>query len=229
MGRQQRRQSERRARQRASTQQRSGGPPRGRKPPRQGLGRGPLIGGLVVIVLVAAGLVFASTQQNRATPGPTPTPRSLARAIDDVKCLSGEMLQYHIHQYLELYDRGKPVAVPALIGIPNNGVTATCLYYIHVHYKYKIPNIIHVESPVAVTYTLGNFFDVWKATQGSTIPRNRTFLRDLQKASKVTAFYNGKRWTRGYRSIPLTPHAVIAVEIGKPVVPPTPFTAWDGL
>jgi hypothetical protein len=58
------------------------------------------------------------------------------------------------------------------------------------------------------------------------------FVLRLQAAARsgnVHAFLNGKPWHGSYRTIPLKEHGVITVEIGKPVVAPKPFTAWNGL
>ena len=44
----------------------------------------------------------------------------------------------------------------------------------------------------------------------------------------VTAFLNGKRFSGDPRSIKLTPHALIQLDVGK-VVPPQPFTFPAGL
>jgi hypothetical protein len=74
--------------------------------------------------------------------------------------------------------------------------------------------------------------DVWHATRAWAIPPGDSFVSKLAAANRtgeVTAFYNGKRWRLDYRSIPLKDHAVITIEIGKPVVPPQPFTNWNGL
>ena len=35
----------------------------------------------------------------------------------------------------------------------------------------------------------------------------------------VTAYVDGKRWTKNPRAIPLISHAVIQLEVGAPVVP----------
>lgn len=111
---------------------------------------------------------------------------------------------------------------------PGGAKSPLCFYWIHVHPF--TPNIIHVESPIHKTFTLGNFFDIWKATNSDASPPGDTYLRNLDAAGiNVTAFVNGKRWTAGYRSIPLQEHEVITIEIDKPVVPPRPFTAWTGL
>jgi hypothetical protein len=187
--------------------------------------------GIAVIVLVGAGLAYAGTHQASNTPGtPTavPTPASLASVVDKISCARSESVAYHIHQRLNLYDNGKSVALPSAVGIPGGEtVNQRCLYYLHVHSLY--PDIIHVESPTQRKYTLGNFVDIWKATTGDSSPPNSPFLGHLLRATTVTAFYNGKRWTRGYRKIPLTYHAVITLEVGKPVVKPKPFTNWGQL
>jgi hypothetical protein len=221
-----------RARQRQGTEQDQRAQPRrrGRAARRgagsQGLGRGTIIAGILTILVAAGGLFWASTHQTSG--GPTPTAVSLAPAIDGIKCLGREQLVYHIHQRIDLYDQGKRMPIPALIGIPNDGKTPTCYYWIHVH---QLDDIIHVESPTAKTYTLGDFFDVWNGTKNSTVPRGYSFLTHLEAASpsQITVFYNGKRWKSGYRSVPLTEHALITVEIGKPVIPPRPAPNWKKL
>jgi hypothetical protein len=159
-----------------------------------------------------------------------PTAAGLAPAIDGIHCLQNESLSYHIHQHIALYEDGKYVNLPAYIGFvitgSGNSEAVKCLYWIHVHYE--TPNFIHVESPTKRVYTVGNFVDVWKSTTATTYPANSPFLTRLESAapSQITAFVNGKRWPRGYRTIPLTEHEVLTLEIGKPVVPPKPWTNW---
>lgn len=211
-----------------------------RKPTKQtqrqqtGIGRWPVILGAAIILVVIAGLVYTATRPSTAasptiTPGPTATPRSLAPSVDGVQCQAMENVYYHIHQYLYLYDHGRRVNVPSDVGIPGGEYYARCYYWIHVHLG--DPNRIHVESPTATTYRLGTFFDIWKATKKTTTPPGDAYVRKLEAAAargQVTVFYNGKPWHKSYRDIPLTAHAVITIEIGKPVVPPKPFTAWNG-
>lgn len=194
-------------------------------------------GGIVVLVAIAVFLYFVTRGTGAHTAAGTPTPRptvatsSQATAVDGIGCLGSESLQYHIHQHLALYDNGKSVQVPALIGIPNyvkkGQRYANCYYWIHVH---DLSGILHVESPIKKTYSLGNFFDIWAKTSSSTVAPKSSFVALLRKAAqgKVTAFVAGKKWHGSYRSIPLTDHEVITVEIGKPVVPPRPYTNWSG-
>src|SRR5436190_11790814 len=88
-----------------------------------------IIGGALVLLLVLAGggVYFAFSQSNNGKdlrPG---------AAIDGVPC-QAEMLQYHIHADLTLYRNGRPVVLPANLGIPiNPRITQNgqnyCLYW----------------------------------------------------------------------------------------------------
>jgi hypothetical protein len=164
---------------------------------------------------------------------PTPTLPPLSAAVDGIKCEASEQLAYHIHQYIELYDNGRRVNLPAEIGIPvtqrGNEFSAPCYYWLHVHASY--PNIIHVESPTQKTYTFGQFLDVWKKTASTANPPTDAFVLKLEQtpAREIHVYVNGKPWRFDYRTIPLTEHEVITVEIGKPLVRPPPYTAWNGL
>lgn len=57
----------------------------------------------------------------------------------------------------------------------------TCFYWLHTH---AADGIIHIESPVQRTYTLGDFFDEW----GQPLGRGHVG----PAAGKVTAIYDGK-------------------------------------
>ena len=87
-----------------------------------------------------------------------------------------------------------------------------CLYWLHTH---DATGVIHVESPVRRVYTLGQFFDIWGQPLSTTQVGRAT--------GNVAAFLNGKRFSGDPRSIKLTPHALIQLDVGK-VVPPQPFT-----
>jgi hypothetical protein len=183
---------------------------------------------VVVILLAIVGVGYAATHHG-ATPTPTaiPTTQSLAPTVDGIQCNAGEMLAYHIHQHLTMYDHGKQVTLPSSIGIPGGEQAATCLYWLHVHALY--PGIIHVESPTTRTYTLGQFFDIWNATKNDAIPKGDAYVLKLEQAAKrgqVTVFVGKRRWKGSYRSVPLRSHESITIEIGKPVVPPKVFTNW---
>jgi hypothetical protein len=137
--------------------------------------------------------------------------------VDGIKCGSTEQLAYHIHAHLLVYVNGQPRALPGGIGIPGSQVQQSsqgpvavggqCIYWLHTHAP---DGVIHIESPTKRIYTLGNFFDEWHQ------PLSATHVGTA--SGKVTAFVNGKAWTKDLRSIPLDPHAVIQLSVGTPVV-----------
>src|SRR5579884_886983 len=225
MGRQRERRKQRQQQQRQEQRQHR------QQQARDGFDRWTIIAGAVVIVLVIAilGYMGVSGAGKPTATAPTATPSTGFKPIDGVGCGTMEYQNYHIHQHITLYDHGNQVPLPAEIGMPGGESQAPCYYWIHVHLN--DPAIIHVESPVAKTFHLGNFFDIWKATAQWTSPPGDAYLMALGKAAsrgQVTAFVNGKRWRGDYRSIPLVAHAVITIEIGQPVIPPKPFTNWQG-
>jgi hypothetical protein len=139
--------------------------------------------------------------------------------VDGVQCAPVEQLAYHIHAHLQVYVDGQPRSLPGAIGIvpPLSAVKTPegvfyqggeCIYWLHTHTS---DGVIHIESPTVRIYTLGNFFDEWHQ------PLSRTQVASA--TGKVTAFLNGKPWTRDPRAIPLLPHASIQLDVGSPVVP----------
>jgi hypothetical protein len=124
---------------------------------------------LAAAVLAAAGLAaFAATRPHRAgsttlpglQTGPPPWGANTAdlaarlRAIGLPPLAPMEGTAVHIHQHLDLFVDGRPVTVPALIGIdPSVGFAP-----LHTH---DASGVIHVESPTVRSYTLGQFFAVW--------------------------------------------------------------------
>jgi hypothetical protein len=138
--------------------------------------------------------------------------------VDGIKCGSTEQLAYHIHAHLAVYVNGRLYSLPAGIGIPGSSVEQTsqgpvaaggqCIYWLHTH---SSDGVIHIESPTQRIYTLGDFFDEWH--------QPLTQIRVGAASGKITAFLNGKPWTKSLRSIPLLPHALIQLDIGQPVPP----------
>ncbi len=138
--------------------------------------------------------------------------------VDGIHCAPVEQLAYHIHAHLAVYDNGELRPLPGGIGIPGSQVEQTtegpvalggqCYYWLHTHAP---DGVIHIESPTKRVYTLAQFFDEWHQP-----------LSDTQVGSvkgKITAFVNGKVWTKSVRDIPLLPHLTIQFNIGQPAVP----------
>jgi hypothetical protein len=138
--------------------------------------------------------------------------------VDGIQCAPVEQLAYHIHAHLQVFVDGLPKALPAAIGILGPVPTQTqegpfygasrCYYWLHTHTQ---DGVIHIESPAVRVYTLGDFFDEW----GQPLSADRV----ASAKGAVTAFVNGRRWTKSPRGIPLLPHAVIQLDVGSPVVP----------
>ena len=74
-------------------------------------------------------------------------------------CLAQEGNFLHIHPQLTIEIEGSNITIPADVGI-----TSTCLQPMHTH---DTSGIIHIEAPAYVNYTLGDFFDIWKARFGT--------------------------------------------------------------
>jgi len=171
---------------------------------------------LVVVAVIALAGGRTTAQKVRAAP--------TGATIDGIACQASEQVAYHIHAHLTIYASGARQVVPAGIGIPGpqqvvDGFVegGKCLYWLHTH---DTTGIIHVESPVQRVYTLGQFFDIWGRPLSGTQVGHAT--------GKVTVFLDGRRFAGNPRSIKLTPHAVIQLDVGK-VVPPQPFTFPAGL
>ena len=127
--------------------------------------------------------------------------------IDGIKCQSMEGAAMHIHQHLQLFNHGKPVVLPANIGI---SMAANCLYWLHTH---QTDGIIHVESPQKRNFTLGEFFDVW----GQELSWWEAGPIRATKGQKLFISVNHAKWTgKDPRAIPLRDHEEIVIQSGPP-------------
>ena len=151
------------------------------------------------------------------------------RQIDGIACQAGEQVLFHIHAHLTIFVRGVARQVPAGIGIaPPYEVASTprgafvagasCFMWLHTH---AADGIIHTESPVQRTYTLGEFFDIW----GQQLNRDQVGPAH----GHVTALFNGQVFTGNPREIPLLVHAQIQLEVGRPLVAPESIAFPRGL
>jgi hypothetical protein len=147
------------------------------------------------------------------------------QTIDGIDGSSREMLNVHIHAHLSIFFKGEQVAVPYGIGIVKpfqveNGFVGMGkgIYWLHTH---DATGIIHVESPDARPYTLGQFFDIW----GQKL--TTTMVGTLK--GTVRAFVDGAPRAGDPRQIPLTAHGQITLEVGEPVVTPPMYVFPSGL
>ncbi len=193
--------------------------------------------GLLLVAAIASACGGSSSSSSSSTTSTSGAPNGQLLAqlgngpsgdpVDGVACNTGEQLAYHIHAHLAVYVNGEPRAIPYGIGIkqpvPEQTsagpfvVQGDCFYWIHVH---DLSGVIHIESPTQRTYTLGQFFDLWGQPLSST---------QVGPASgPVTAFVNGAPYQGDPRSIPLSAHQVIQLDVGT-AVPPQPYQFPSGL
>jgi hypothetical protein len=124
-------------------------------------------------------------------------------------------LTLHTHQHLDILVHGKPVTVPANIGISS---APKFISPLHTH---DATGVIHVESPTIETFTLGQFFDVWGVRFTS-----RCVGGECAKGNnKVQVFLNGKLFADDPRRLPLLQHQEIVVTFGSTKELPHPIPA----
>ena len=183
------------------------------------------VGGVVVLAIVV--IVIASFIRTGPTQSGGPNPSATGQAINDIKCETQEQVLFHIHAHLAIYANGQPRTVPAGIGIPDPVTQSTtegpyvasgsCFYWLHSHAE---DGVMHIESPVQRTFTLGDWFDIWGQPLSAT--------QVAGDKGTVTAYVNGQRFTGDPRTIPLQAHAVIQLNVGQDVAP-KPYTFANGL
>jgi hypothetical protein len=149
-------------------------------------------------------------------------------AVDGIECSSEEQVLFHIHAHLTVFVDGAARQIPYGIGIPGARVQNTpqgqfveggsCFYWLHTH---SADGIIHIESPVRRTFTLGDFFDIWGEPLSSA--------RVGPAKGRVLAIYNGQHYIGDPREIPLSAHAQIQLDVRTPLVAPVQISFPSGL
>jgi hypothetical protein len=182
----------------------------------------------LAVVLVAGLAAVAATRSHPAPAGPGalpglqtgPAPWSAntadlaarLRAIGVPPLSPMEGTAVHIHQHLDLYVDGRPVQVPALVGIdPEVGFAP-----LHTH---DTSGVIHVESPTVRSYTLGQFFAVWgvRFTPADLGGYHAGGGRQLR------VYVNGVIDRGDPTALVLAPHQEIVVAFGTTAQLPTPI------
>lgn len=126
--------------------------------------------------------------------------------VDGIECQGMEGAVEHIHTHLQIFNRGRAVQIPAQVGIPQGG---SCLYWVHTHTP---DGIIHIESPVRRTFTLGQFFDIW----GEPLSRTQAASARAAHGKTLRVTVNGKTWTGDPAKIPLRDREEIVIQSGPP-------------
>jgi len=196
----------------------------------------------LVAVLVAAVVLLvptASPAPPRQTPAPvSPTPTAVPAAaanpprtapvgaplpaINDISCDALESTIFHIHVHLALFVDGQEQVIPFGIGIGQPWQVSdsaegpfvtdgTCFYWIHTHTE---DGVLHIESPIRRTFTLGDFFAIWQQ------PLSSTQMGPVQ--GTIIAYVNGTKADTNPAEIRLLSHQRIQLDSGQDV-PPSQF------
>lgn len=146
--------------------------------------------------------------------------------VDGISCSANEQVAYHVHTHLSVYVDGQLRPIPAGVGIVSPVPTPTahgtfvgasrCYYWLHVHVQ---DGVIHIESPTSRTYTLGQFFDIWRQPLSST--------QVAGVSGHLTVFVDGHRYTGNVRNVALGSHQDVQIDVGTPVVAPRAVN-WKG-
>jgi hypothetical protein len=171
----------------------------------------------VVAVVVARGGDDSSSSSGDAQPanlvglqtGPAPWNPGLDTLPDRLDAVGvhdltaeGEVL--HIHQHLDIFVNGKPMPVPANIGIYDGEF----LTELHTH---DPSGIMHLESPVAEHFTLGQFFGVWGVRLNGDCVGGY-----CRQVTPWTVYVNGQPYSGDPARLDLKSHQEIAFVIGTP-------------
>jgi hypothetical protein len=140
-----------------------------------------------------------------------------------------EHLEYHVHAHLDVFVNGKPVQVPAGIGINvddpavhhlklSDGSDAyggiappcdqPCISPLHTH---DVTGILHTESATQTPNTLGEFFTEWDVKLD-----DKCVGGYCEPGTSVLIFVDGDRYTDDPDAIELSNHREIAIVIGTP-------------
>jgi hypothetical protein len=135
--------------------------------------------------------------------------------VDGITCQPNMTTLYHVHAHLAVIYNGHWLQLPE-----NIGIRPTCYYEMHTH---DLTGVIHIESPTVRNYTLGEFFDIWGEPLTSTDVAGAT--------GNVVAYINDNGEARRYmgdvRSIELTSHRDVTLQVGTPAITSLPTYTWD--
>jgi hypothetical protein len=186
----------------------------------------------LALAVSAAGLAMrlagpAPKPAKGAAPWPAPAgPLRLAVAAG-LQPERKETLIHHVHSHLDVFVNGKPIRVPAGIGINihDRGVktfaaadgskaygginlcNAPCISPLHTHDR---SGILHTESASSVPNRLGQFFIEWGVALTPTCVGGYCGL------ASPHVYVNGKLYAGDPRGISLTDRKEIAIVIGTP-------------
>ena len=154
--------------------------------------------------VASAGSVGSATAGIRATKPPwSPEYAHLQQRLKALNLPPVGNESYHTHALLHVYVNGRPVTVPANIGLPLKGRFSP----IHTH---DTSGVIHMEAAHPYPFTLGDFFIVWGVRFSST----QLGAYTNSAHNRVWVYVNGKP-IRYPKSYVMKAHDNIVVAYGK--------------
>jgi hypothetical protein len=177
----------------------------------------------VVGIVIALGAHTGSGTQsgngggNAAAAAQAPVPQ-----VGDISCDTAKHGDAPITIHLSILVNGVASPVPATVGVVQpqtrpavdgrgeEVVSARCYYWLHTG---AADGVVHVAAPTSQhrPFVLGDFFDVWHQPLGTAAVGT--------DEGAVTSYVDGKRYSGNPRTIPLTDHAVIQLDVGRNVAP----------
>ena len=159
--------------------------------------------------------------------GQRPRAIGVPMPVNGISCDALESTIFHIHVHLAVFFDQDEQLIPFGIGIGEpwqvedspDGPFVTdglCFYWIHTHTE---DGVVHIESPIRRTFTLGDFFAVWEQPLSAT--------QVGPKQGQVISYVNGDKVQTAPQDIPLLQHTQIQLDVGADV-PPYSFDFPDG-
>lgn len=198
-----------------------------------------IVGGIILAVFI--GVLILGIRNNNSQGVPTVQGSKTA-----IPCDTLEHTQVHYHVGIQVVLHGTPETqfLTPGAGIQGGETAPTCYYWLHVHSANA--NTIHIESPAADTFTLGDWFKVWDTWSTynngphEKLSSTQVGQYKLQTGDDMTVYVdlNDGKGPQLYEGdpnkIPLKAHEVITIVIGPPDLQPSDgrfpqFTFAQGL
>ncbi|MCT9093071.1 hypothetical protein N4G70_30010 [Streptomyces sp. ASQP_92] len=140
-----------------------------------------------------------------APPWPAPADPVAAAKSAGLEMLAAEGMVQHTHTHLDVLVDGRPVTVPASIGID---APRRLISPLHTH---DTSGVIHVESPKRAKFTLGQFMTEWR------VPLSADRIGGLHAGGgrHLKAYVNGRAVTGNPAAIVLRERDEIALVLAR--------------
>ena len=138
---------------------------------------------ILMVIVMTGGSMVKPIKVNGQTLGSSSTPYP-ELTDNGIECDIVEHLTFHTHTNLTMIVGEKLQKIPAGLGI----IPAKCIYWLHTH---DDSGLIHIESPINQSFTLGQFFEIWNRFDSI----NSTLLDGILAGNytgQVDIFVNGK-------------------------------------